>query len=65
MNRPMLRSDWWALAILCALFAAWLATGRVWLRHLVLGCTFFYIFVVRIVAYNPNNKPTHTCRKKF
>lgn len=56
MKRRILKSDWWALAIIGALSAAWLATGFVWLRYLVLGCAFFYLFVVRIVAHNLNNK---------
>ena len=56
MKRQILKSDWWSLAVIVALFVAWLATGQVWLRHLMLGCTFLYFFVVRIVAHNLNNK---------
>ncbi len=56
MKQPILKSDWWSLAIIGVLFVAWLVTGRVWLKHLMLGCTFLYFFVVRIVAHNLNNK---------
>lgn len=56
MKRTILKSDWWALAVIGALFVAWLATGEPRLRYAVLGCAFLYLFVVRIVAHNLNNK---------
>lgn len=49
------RYDWISLALLAVLLAVWLFTGcrYVWLRHLLFGLTFLYLFVIRIVVnYN-------------
>lgn len=51
-----MKSDWWVLAIVLVLFVAWLRTGFQPLRHLVLGVTFGYFLVVRVVLRNRNNK---------
>ncbi len=52
------RIDWIALIVFAALFAAWYLTGYPWMRYLLLGLMFFYLFVVRIVA-------NHYYRKKM
>ncbi len=55
-RQRILGADWAALALVAALFAAWLCTGLAALRHLVLGVTFGYLFVVRIVLLHRKNK---------
>jgi len=44
--------DWIASAVLLAMLAVWFFTGcrHAWLRHLTLGLTFLYLFVVRIIV---------------
>lgn len=55
-RQPILRSDWWALALVCALFLVWFFTGYAPLRYIVLAAAFLYLFVVRIVVLNRKNK---------
>lgn len=52
-NRPISRSDIFALVFFAALFVVWLFAGRPdWLRYLYLALAFLYLFVIRIMAYN-------------
>ena len=55
-RQPILRSDWWALALVCVLFLIWFFTGYAPLRYIVLAAAFLYLFVVRIVVLNRKNK---------
>ncbi|WP_290508731.1 hypothetical protein [Alistipes sp.] len=55
-RQRILGADWAVLALVAALFAAWLGTGLAALRVLVLGVTFGYLFVVRIVFLHRKNK---------
>lgn len=49
------RWDWISLGVVLLLLAVWILTGcrHAWMRHLGLGLTFLYLFVIRIIVnYN-------------
>lgn len=56
MKQRVTKYDRWALALLLLLFVIWFLTGREWLRYTILGLTFLYLFVIRIVVHNLKSK---------
>ncbi len=55
-RQRILGADWAVLALVVALFAAWLGTGLAALRVLVPAVVLVYLFVVRIVLLHRKNK---------
>lgn len=56
MKQRVTKYDRWTLALLLPLFVIWFFTGCEWLRYTILGLTFLYLFVIRIVVHNLINR---------